>query len=113
MNIDPDLIGPGLILVRGIRGSNFHGEIPIDQVAPRRRVPQCGPCGGGERRKPSLEEWVGGETDSFGPDDGRRTSPEEFIGPSLVRTARRGSSFWRSVPDQIAILEGSPETPEL
>jgi hypothetical protein len=110
-DIDPDLIGPGLILV-GDQGVYFTANIPIDQVRAA-KVPHVAYAAEVNPQTLPFEEWWEAKRDSFGPDDGTAYLSEEFIGPSLARTALGGSFLLEVSPDQIAILEGSPETPEL
>jgi len=109
-DLDPGLIGPGLILV-GDQGVYLMANLLNEQVKAV-GIPHVAYAAEVNPETLLFEIWWEAKRDSFGADDGTVFLSEEFIGPALSRVPAEGAFLLDVSPDQIAILERSQDSPE-
>lgn len=104
-DVDPDLIGPGLILV-GDHGVYFLANIPNEAVTAA-GVPHVAYAAEVNPETLPFDAWYDAKRDSFGPDDGTVLLEEALIGPHLERVPSGGQLILELTPDHISILDPS------
>lgn len=89
-DLDPSLIGPGLILV-GDEGVYLMANVPIETVVSA-GVPHVAYAAEVNPRMLPFDTWWEAKRTSFGPDDGTIFLPDEMIAGPLSRIPSGGPS---------------------
>lgn len=101
--VDPSLIGPGLILV-GDEGVYLMANVPSETVKAA-GVPHVAYAAEVNPRTLPFDSWWEAKRRSFGPDDGTVFLSEELIAEALSRISAGGSLLLEVSPEQIGVLE--------
>jgi hypothetical protein len=106
-DVDPALIGPGLILV-GDQGVYLMSNAPVEAVKAA-GVSHVAYAAEADPTALPFEEWWDNKRASFGPDDGTVFLPEELISGPLSRVATGAALALEVTETEIEVLE--PEEP--
>lgn len=109
-DVDPGLIGPGLILV-GDQGVYLMANLPNEEVKAA-GVPHVAYADEVNPELLPFEEWWEAKRASFGPDDGTVFLSEGDL-EALSRVREGGKLLLELTPDQIAILAPASDGPEI
>lgn len=109
-DVDPGLIGPGLILV-GDQGVYLMANLPNEEVKAA-GVPHVAYADEVNPELLPFEEWWGAKRASFGPDDGTVFLSEGDL-EALSRVLEGGKLLLDLTPDQIAILAPDSDGPDI
>lgn len=109
-DVDPGLIGPGLILV-GDQGVYLMANLPNEEVKAA-GVPHVAYADEVNPELLPFEEWWEAKRASFGPDDGTVFLPEGDL-EALSRIPEGGKLLLELTPEQIAILAPASGGPEI
>lgn len=110
-DLDPSLIGPGLILV-GDEGVYLMANVPSETVVSA-GVPHVAYAAEVNPRTLPFDAWWEAKRASFGPDDGTVFLPEELLAGALSRIPAGGSLLLEVSPEQIGVLESREPGPEI
>ena len=110
-DLDPSLIGPGLILV-GDEGVYLMANVPSETVLAA-GVPHVAYAAEVNPRTLPFDTWWEAKRTSFGPDDGTVFLPDELLAEALGRVTPGGSLLLEVSPEQIGVLEPREPGPEI
>jgi hypothetical protein len=110
-DVDPSLIGPGLILV-GDEGVYLMANVPIETVLAA-GVPHVAYAAEVNPKTLPFDTWWEAKRRSFGPDDGTVFLPDELIAGALSRIPAGGSLLLEVIPEQIGVLKPRENEPEI
>ena len=110
-DVDPALIGPGLILV-GDEGVYLMANVPSETVLAA-GVPHVAYASEVNPKTLPFDSWWEAKRASFGPDDGTVFLSEELLAGALSRVPPGGSLLLEVSPEQIGVLEPRDPGPEI
>lgn len=109
-DVDPELIGPGLVLV-GDRGVYLMANLPNDEVKAA-GVPHVAYADEVNPERLPVDDWWGAKRASFGPDDGTVFLSERMLA-ALDRVPAGEKLMIDLSPGKIAILAPASDGPEI
>lgn len=110
-DLDPSLIGPGLILV-GDEGVYLMANVPSEAVLAA-GVPHVAYAAEVNPKTLPFDTWWEAKRASFGPDDGTVFLSEELLAGALSRVPPGGPLLLEVSPEQIGVLEPREPGPEI